>query len=190
MITEEETTNCLPFNFQQIRSYSAGCHLQRTGDTMAPSFLSWAKALSTSLRSSPERVATSPADTGLPALRMVPRTFAVVPVFCRDVPERTVTVNVVGIDVFRLASPEETALPADGTVAEALELFGDEFKSLLPCRCLYVRRHHSSRMISTQRSHFDSGFPSLFIKPWFFEHSSKKRLEVCKSFLTLYENMS
>ena len=23
------------------------CHLQRTGDTMAPSFLSWAKALST-----------------------------------------------------------------------------------------------------------------------------------------------
>ena len=45
---------------------------------MAPSFLSWAKALSTSLRSSPERVATSPADTGLPALRMVSRTFAVV----------------------------------------------------------------------------------------------------------------
>ena len=44
---------------------------------MAPSFLSWAKALSTSLRSSPERVATSPADTGLPALRIVSRTFAV-----------------------------------------------------------------------------------------------------------------
>ena len=38
---------------------------------MVPSFLSWAKALSTSLRSSPERVATSPADTGLPALRIV-----------------------------------------------------------------------------------------------------------------------
>ena len=83
---------------------------------MAPSFLSWAKALSTSLRSSPERVATSPADTGLPALRMVSRTFAVVsiffclfdvvvPVFCRDVPERTVTFDVVGIEVFRLASP-------------------------------------------------------------------------------------
>ena len=29
------------------------------------------EALSTSLRSSPERVATSPADTGLPALRIV-----------------------------------------------------------------------------------------------------------------------
>ena len=48
---------------------------------MAPSFLSWAKALSTSLRSSPERVATSPADTGLPALRIVSRTFAVVSIF-------------------------------------------------------------------------------------------------------------
>ena len=45
---------------------------------MAPSFLSWAKALSTSLWSSPERVATSPADTGLPALRIVSRTFVVV----------------------------------------------------------------------------------------------------------------
>ena len=74
-----------------------------------------------------------------------------VPVFCRDVPERTVTFDVVGIEVFRLASPEEAALPADGAVAETLELFADEFKSLLPCRCLYVRRHHSSRIISTQR---------------------------------------
>ena len=52
--------------------------MQRTGDTMAPSFFSRVNALSTSLRSSPERVATSPADTGLPALRMVLRTFAVV----------------------------------------------------------------------------------------------------------------
>ncbi len=34
--------------------------------------------------------------------------------FCRDVPERTVTFDVVGIEVFRLASPEEAALPADG----------------------------------------------------------------------------
>ena len=106
--------------------------MQRTGDTMAPSFLSWAKALSTSLRSSPERVAN-------------------ISVFCCDVTEGTVTFDVVGIEVFRLASPEEAALPADGAVAETLELFADEFKSLLPCRCLYVRRHHSSRMISTQR---------------------------------------
>ena len=81
---------------------------------MAPSFLSWAKALSTSLRSSPERAAT-------------------IPVLCRDVPEGTVPFDVVGIEVFSLASPEEAALPADGAVAETLELFTDEFKSLLPC---------------------------------------------------------
>ena len=86
MITEEETTNGLLSCLLEISSYSAGCHLQRTGDTMAPSFLSWAKALSTSLRSSPERVAN-------------------IPVFCRYVPERTVTFDVVGIEVFRLASP-------------------------------------------------------------------------------------
>ena len=59
---------------------------------------------------------TSPADTGLPALRIVSRTFAVVsiffclfdvvvPVFCRDVLEGTVTFDVVGIEVFSLASP-------------------------------------------------------------------------------------
>ena len=64
--------------FRIVRYYSAGCHLQRTGDTIVPSFLSWANALSTSLRSSPERVAISPADTGLPALCMVSRTFAIV----------------------------------------------------------------------------------------------------------------
>ena len=83
MITEEETANGLLSCILQIRFYSAGCHLQRTGDTMAPSFLSWAKALSTSLRSSPERVATSPADTGLPALRIVSSTFAVVSILTR-----------------------------------------------------------------------------------------------------------
>ena len=86
MITEEETANGLLSCILQIRFYSAGCHLQRTGDTMAPSFLSWAKALSTSLRSSPERVAN-------------------IPVFYRDVPEGTVTFDVGGIEVFRLASP-------------------------------------------------------------------------------------
>ena len=57
MITEEETANGLLSCILQIRFYSAGCHLQRTGDTMAPSFLSWAKALSTSLRSRPESLA-------------------------------------------------------------------------------------------------------------------------------------
>ena len=29
-----------------------------------------------------------------------------------------------------------------------------------------------------------------YIKPWFIEHSPKKRLEVCKTILNLYENMS
>ena len=82
----------------------------------------------------------------------IPSLFdVVVPVFCRYVPKRTVTFNVVGIEVFGLASPEKAALPADGAIAETLELFADEFKSFLPCRCLYVRRHYSSRMISTQR---------------------------------------
>ena len=31
---------------------------------------------------------------------------------------------------------------------------------------------------------------TTYIKPWFFEHSSKKRLGVCKTFLALYENTS
>ena len=71
--------------------------------------------------------------------------------FRRNLSERPVAFDVVGIEVFSLASPEEAALPADGAVAETLELFADEFKSLLSCRCLYVRRHHSSRIISRQR---------------------------------------
>ena len=53
--------------------------------------------------------------------------------FCRDVPEWPAAFYIVGIEVLRLASPEEAALPADGAVAETLELFTDEFKSLLPC---------------------------------------------------------
>lgn len=50
---------CLDFH----RSYLAGSHLQRTGDTMAPSFLSSAKALSTSLRSAFRALVMSPAET-------------------------------------------------------------------------------------------------------------------------------
>ena len=53
-----------------IMHYSAGAHLQRTGDTMAPSFFNSAKALSTSFRSAPNALVTSPADTGFPASRM------------------------------------------------------------------------------------------------------------------------
>ena len=41
------------------------------------------------------------------------------------------TFDVVGIEVFGLASPEEAALPADGAVAETPELFADEFNSLV-----------------------------------------------------------
>ena len=66
-------------------------------------------------------------------MRSRPERVATIPVLCRDVPERTVPFDVVGIEVFSLASPEEAALPADGAVAETLELFTDEFKSLLPC---------------------------------------------------------
>ena len=71
--------------------------------------------------------------------------------FRRNLSERPVAFDVVGISVFRLASFEAAALPANGTVAETLELFADVFKSLLHCRCLYVRRHHSLRIISRQR---------------------------------------
>ena len=53
------------------KNYFAGSHLQRTGDTIAPSFLSSATALSTSFLSIPEIVATSPAETGLPASTIV-----------------------------------------------------------------------------------------------------------------------
>ena len=52
--------------------------------------------------------------------------------FCRDVPEWPAAFDIVGIEVLRLASPEEAALPADGTVAKKLELVPYEFKSLLP----------------------------------------------------------
>ena len=52
--------------------------------------------------------------------------------FCRDVPECPATFDVVGIEVLRFASPEEAALPADGTVAKTPELVPYEFKSLLP----------------------------------------------------------
>ena len=51
--------------------YWAGVHLHLTGETIAPSFLSSANTLSTTFLSRPERVATSPAATGLPASRIV-----------------------------------------------------------------------------------------------------------------------
>ena len=56
--------------------YFAGSHLQRTGETIAPSFLSSAKALSTSLRSMPVISAILPAFTGAPNSRMAFNTFS------------------------------------------------------------------------------------------------------------------
>ncbi|MGM9791068.1 MAG: hypothetical protein ACI3Y4_01540 [Candidatus Cryptobacteroides sp.] len=61
----------------------------------------------------------------------------VIPVFSRDVPECPVTFDEVGIEFFRLSSSEETALPADGAVAETLEFLSYELKSLLSGRSLY-----------------------------------------------------
>ena len=53
------------------KTYWAGVHLHLTGETIVPSFLSSANTLSTTFLSRPERVATSPAATGLPASRIV-----------------------------------------------------------------------------------------------------------------------
>ena len=60
----------------RILAGQAGVHLQRTGETMAPSFFNSAKALSTSLRSAPSVLVTSPAETGLPAWRIACNTFS------------------------------------------------------------------------------------------------------------------
>ena len=54
--------------------------------------------------------------------------------FCRDVPEWPAAFDIVGIEVLRLASPEEAALPANGAVAKTLELIAYESKSFLSSR--------------------------------------------------------
>ena len=56
--------------------YSAGAHLQRTGETIAPSSLSSFIALSTSLRSRPLSSAILPAFRGCPASFIVANTFS------------------------------------------------------------------------------------------------------------------
>ena len=86
--------------------------------------------------------------------------------FRRNLSERPVTFDVVGIEVFGLASPEKAALPADGAIAETLELFADEFKSLFPCRCLYVRRHHSSMDILDKCKNIYNTINSIAPKLW------------------------
>ena len=61
----------LTIQFQLVvHSDYAGCHLQRTGETIAPSFLRSAKALSTTLRSRPVSSAILPAFTGAPTSRI------------------------------------------------------------------------------------------------------------------------
>ena len=63
--------------------YSAGAHLQRTGDTIAPSALSCFIALSTSLRSRPLSSAILPAFRGWPASFIVANTFSFVSIIVR-----------------------------------------------------------------------------------------------------------
>lgn len=68
--------------------------------------------------------------------------------FGSDVPERALPFDVVCIEVFRLASAEETALAADGTITQALELIPDEFKPFLHSRGIYVRcRCHNMQIM-------------------------------------------
>ena len=71
-----ETSATVSATFIAGRNYFAGSHLQRTGDTIAPSFFSSAKALSTSLRSMPVISAILPALTGSPNSRMACKTFS------------------------------------------------------------------------------------------------------------------
>ena len=67
--------------------------------------------------------------------------------FCRDVPEWPAAFDVVGIEVLRFSSSEETALPAEGAITQTLEFLSYELKSLLAGRSLYVRCFHSIETI-------------------------------------------
>lgn len=62
--------------FSSCTNYSAGAHLQRTGETIAPSSFNCFMALSTSLRSSPLSSAILPAFNGSPASFIVANTFS------------------------------------------------------------------------------------------------------------------
>ena len=57
--------------FYSTFSLIAGSHLKRVGDTMSPSFLSKARARSTTFRSSPVSSAILPAFSGCPAALIV-----------------------------------------------------------------------------------------------------------------------
>ena len=99
--------NVLQLRFGQpaegsVRSYSAGAHLQRTGETIAPSSFNAFMALSTSFRSKPLSSAIFPAFRGVPASFIVFNTISlafimvVSEVQC-NVPIGTYAFNVVGI---------------------------------------------------------------------------------------------
>ena len=72
-------------------------------------------------------------------------------VFRCDVPECPATFDVVGIEVLRLSSSEEIALPADGTIPQTLEFLSYELKSLLAGRSLYVRCLHTIKVILSNK---------------------------------------
>ena len=54
--------------------------------------------------------------------------------FGSDLTERSQAIDIFGIYIFRLSSPEEAALPANGAVAKTLELIAYESKSFLSGR--------------------------------------------------------
>ena len=54
--------------------------------------------------------------------------------FGSDLTERSQAIDIFGIYVFSLSSPEEAALPANGAVAKTLELIAYESKSFLSGR--------------------------------------------------------
>ena len=62
--------------YQAVKDYSAGAHLKRTGETIAPSAFSCFMAASTSLRSRPLSSAILPALRGCPASFIVANTFS------------------------------------------------------------------------------------------------------------------
>ena len=62
--------------------------------------------------------------------------------FGSDLTERSQAIDIFGIYVFSLSSPEEAALPANGAVAKTLELIAYESKSFLSGRSLYLWSCH------------------------------------------------
>lgn len=89
----------------RVAADQAGVHLQRMGDTIAPSFFRAANALSTTLRSSPVSSATLPALTGSPALRIASSTmfFSSMIVIIYIDKKRLSIVSMTGIHYYEIA---------------------------------------------------------------------------------------